>query len=388
MVLFATLVVLVVVFTIYRERLHRKEWLRTRQECNFETLQQIEEANQLFKAQQAALFNSMIEGVLILDEHGKIQLINESLRQLFNVSQNIIGKTLLEAFRLPQLAVLEQKLHESKVVKEFELELLQQERRFLEINAALIYNDKGSLEGTILVFHDLTRIIQLENTRQEFVANVSHELRTPLSLIKGYVQTLLDGAKEDPKLTTRFLHKIEKHTNQFTFLIEDLLTISKFESGKVFLNMERTSLKSLADRVVEDLQARAAEKQIKVVNEITNYSVEVDADRMHQVFLNLIDNAIKYCGQGGEVEIGASQEGDNLVKAWVKDNGPGIPQEARQRVFERFYRVDRARSRDFGGTGLGLAIVKHIVQAHGGEVWVQSQVGVGSSFYFTLPIGH
>lgn len=387
-IVFAALAGLVVLHTIYREYLHRRERLQAQQAFNSAALRQVEEANQLFKAQQAALFNSMGEGVLILDEFGKIQLINESLKQLFSLTNDITGKTLLEAFRLPQLTVLEQRLQESKVVREFELELVQQERRFLEINASLIYNEQGQLEGTIFVFHDLTRIKQLENTRQEFVANVSHELRTPLSLIKGYVQTLLDGAKDDPALTTKFLQKIEKHTNQFTYLIEDLLTISKLESGKVFLNLEKTSLKALADRVVDDLQARADEKQVKLVNEITNHAVEVDVDRMHQVFLNLVDNAIKYCGKNGEVIIGASRQGENEVKAWVKDNGPGIPQEARLRVFERFYRADRARSRDSGGTGLGLAIVKHIVQAHGGEVWVQSQVGVGSTFYFTLPGGH
>lgn len=387
-IVFAALACLVVLHTVYRESAHRRERLQAQHDFNSASLRQIEEANQLFKAQQAALFNSMVEGVLILDENGKIQLINESLKQLFGIKQEIAGKTLLEAFRLPQLTVLEKKLQESKVVREFELEIVQQERRFIEINAAIIFNEEGTMEGTIFVFHDLTRITQLENTRQEFVANVSHELRTPLSLIKGYVQTLLDGAKDDPALTTKFLHKIEKHTNQFTYLIEDLLTISRLESGNVFLNLEKTSLKVLADRVVEDLQSRADEKQVKILNLVNHQVVEVDADRMHQVFLNLVDNAIKYCGSNGEVVIGAAKEGNDSLKVWVKDNGPGIAPEARQRVFERFYRVDRARSRDSGGTGLGLAIVKHIVQAHGGEVWVESQVGVGSTFYFTLPVGH
>jgi two-component system phosphate regulon sensor histidine kinase PhoR len=244
----------------------------------------------------------------------------------------------------------------------------------------------GVQSGAILVFHDLTRVRQLENTRQEFVANVSHELRTPLSLIKGYVETLIDGAKDDPEVATRFLQTIEKHTDRLTYLIEDLLTISRLESGQVVMNVQSFELRPVVQRVFDDLHARAVEKQARLVNAIPEgLKLRADADRLQQVFFNLVDNAIKYGPAGGRVEVGARSRDDGTVEVWVRDNGPGIPAEAKERVFERFYRLDRARSRDQGGTGLGLAIVKHIVQSHHGEVWVESELEKGATFHFTLP---
>jgi len=254
------------------------------------------------------------------------------------------------------------------------------------VNAAAVLDGAGTPHGSILVFRDLTRIKQLENTRQEFVANVSHELRTPLSLIKGFVETLLEGAKNDPDLTSRFLKTIEKHTDRLTYLIEDLLTISRLESGEVLLNLQALDLREEIERVKEDLQSRAREKQISILNEVPEHSVaKADSDRLQQVFFNLIENAIKYGRTEGHVWISAGvRPKDGMMEVSVRDDGPGIPPEGRERVFERFYRVDRARSRDTGGTGLGLAIVKHIVQAHGGEVWMTSGVGEGTTFFFTL----
>jgi two-component system phosphate regulon sensor histidine kinase PhoR len=271
-------------------------------------------------------------------------------------------------------------------VNDYELELPSIEDRWLQLNAAAIMDGEGTHQGAILVFHDLTRLKQLENTRREFVANVSHELRTPLSLIKGFVETLLDGAKNDPELATRFLKTIEKHANRLTYLIEDLLTISRLESGQIVMNLQRVKLCDEIERVREDLQSRTGEKQVTVENQVpATLTAQADVDRLQQVLFNLVENAIKYGRQGGRVTIGGKSTGDKKVQVWVQDDGPGIPAEAKDRIFERFYRVDRARSRESGGTGLGLAIVKHIVQAHGGEVWVKSDLGAGSTFYFTLP---
>ncbi|HZO86383.1 MAG TPA: ATP-binding protein, partial [Verrucomicrobiae bacterium] len=169
-------------------------------------------------------------------------------------------------------------------------------------------------------------------------------------------------------------------------LIEDLLTISRLESGQIVMNLQRVGLRDEVERVRDDLQSRALEKQVTVENLVpAALSAQADADRLHQVLVNLVENAIKYGRQSGRVIIGAKSTGDKKVQVWVQDDGPGIPAEAKDRVFERFYRVDRARSRETGGTGLGLAIVKHIVQAHSGEVWVKSDVGTGSTFFFTLP---
>ena len=338
------------------------------------------------QAEQQALFNSMTEGVLVLDADGRIQLANESLRKLFRLSKEVRGQTIMEAFRLQELAEVIRRLEEERAVSGYELELPGIDERWLRVNAAAVLDREGAQHGAILVFHDLTRLKQLENTRQEFVANVSHELRTPLSLIKGFVETLLEGARNDPELSSKFLQTIEKHTDRLTYLIEDLLTISRLESGGTVMNLQPLDLHSAVAHALDDLKSKAAEKQVLIENLIpSGLGARADAERLHQVFSNLIENAIKYGRQGGKVAVGARDTADSKVEAWVRDDGPGIPAEARERVFERFYRVDRARARDTGGTGLGLAIVKHIVQAHGGEVWVKSELGEGATFFLTLP---
>jgi two-component system phosphate regulon sensor histidine kinase PhoR len=335
---------------------------------------------------EQTLFNSMSEGVLILDEKEQIQLINESLQRLFALTGDVRGKTVLEAFRLELLADIVKRLRQESAVHGCELELPRLDDRWLQVNAAAVTDKQGRRHGSLLVFHDLTRLKQLENTRREFVANVSHELRTPLSLIKGFVETLLEGAKDDPQLSVRFLHTIEKHTDRLTFLIEDLLTISRLESGRTAINLQTVGLRDEVERVVDDLTARSNEKRVHLVNEVVDgLTAQADSDRLQQVLYNLVENAIKYGRDDGEIKIGAQPYSDTKVEVWVRDNGPGIPSDAHDRIFERFYRVDRARSRETGGTGLGLAIVKHIVQAHGGEVWLQSEVGQGSTFHFTLP---
>jgi two-component system phosphate regulon sensor histidine kinase PhoR len=338
------------------------------------------------RTQQETLLNSMPEGVLLLDANGQIQLVNHSLQTMFGLRREVRGQTVLETFRLRPLADLLNRLKTERTVRGFEMELPGVDERCLQVNAATLFDSQGLPCGDILVFHDLTRTKQLENTRQEFVANVSHELRTPLSLIKGYVETLLDGAKDNPELATRFLQTIEKHTDRLTFLIEDLLTVSRLESGQIAMNRQPVELRKEVDRVLDDLRAVATERAIHADNNVPEKLVAVaDVDRLEQVLFNLIDNAFKYGRKGGLVQIGARALPDDKVEIWVMDNGPGIPTEAQERIFERFYRVDRARSRETGGTGLGLSIVKHIVQAHGGEVWVKSEFGQGATFFFTLP---
>ena len=337
------------------------------------------------EAQQQAVFNSMVEGVLVLDPDGRILLVNQSLQRLFSLSGEVRGRTILEAIRLQEMADLVQRLKRERMVQGYSLELPGMDERWLEVNAAAVLDRDGLQHGAILVFHDLTRIKQLENTRQEFVANVSHELRTPLSLIKGYVETLLEGAKSDPEKCTRFLQTIEKHTDRLTYLIEDLLTISRLQSGQVVMNFHEVNLREEAQRVIDDLRTRAADKSVTIENNVPPaLAARADADRLQQVFFNLIENAIKYGRPDGKVTVGGQARGDGRAEMWVQDDGPGIPAEARDRVFERFYRVDRARSRETGGTGLGLSIVKHIIQAHAGEVWLKSQMGTGTTFFVTL----
>lgn len=337
-------------------------------------------------AQQQALFNSMTEGVLLLDAVGRVQLVNEAFARLFSVAGDVRGRTVMEALRLHQVqALVNQTLIEGQM-QDGELTLPGvEEDRYFAVNGAAVSSLDGQRQGMILVFHDLTRLKQLENTRREFVANVSHELRTPLSLIKGYVETLIDGARDNPEVALKFLHTIERHADRLTFLIEDLLTISRLESGQMVINLASTELRSVVARVVEDLASRAATRQVTLVNEVPEALQAVaDPERLHQVFANLVDNAIMHGRVGGTVRIGAQAPTEQTVEGWVQDDGAGIPPEACARVFERFYRVDKARTREAGGTGLGLAIVKHLVLAHGGEVRVEGGLGTGAKFAFTL----
>jgi two-component system phosphate regulon sensor histidine kinase PhoR len=293
----------------------------------------------------------------------------------------------MEALRVHELAALVERVERDGQVFDYELKLPELSERWLQVNAAVIFNSAGEREGTILVFHDLTRLKQLEHTREEFVANVSHELRTPLSLIKGYVETLLDGAHSQPDVAQRFLKIIERNTQRLDLLIQDLLTISALESGRIKLNLQPVELRSLAEKVFTDLKTHAEKKEMKLANELADLTALADAHRLEQVLANLVDNAIKYGRAQGSVIVGGRKTEAGKIEAFVQDDGPGIPPEALDRIFERFYRVDKARSREQGGTGLGLSIVKHIVQNHGGEVWAKSELGKGATFFFTLPQG-
>ncbi len=339
------------------------------------------------QTQQEVLFDSMLEGLLLLDERGRIQLANRALAELFGVTVDIRGRTIMEALRLHELAALVSSLDTQKQVLGYELKLPGLKERWLQINAAIILNGDGRRHGTVLVFHDLTRLKQLESARQEFVANVSHELRTPLSLIKGYVETLLDGARDNPEVATKFLQTIDRNAERLKLLIEDLLIISELESGRVRLNLQSVALAPVIGKVLEDFKARANAKDMSLVDQSPDLSVRADIDRLEQVLGNLVDNAVKYCPAKCTVTIGGRAADGGQVEVFVQDDGPGIPPEALERLFERFYRVDKARSREQGGTGLGLAIVKHIVQSHGGRVWATSELGHGATFSFVLPQG-
>jgi two-component system, OmpR family, phosphate regulon sensor histidine kinase PhoR len=337
------------------------------------------------QARQDALFDSMIEGVLVLDDAGCVQFANRAFAQMFATTGVLRGRSLLEAVRLHEIVEIVERAGQEGRVIDFELRLPGEPERWLQINAAALTSVDRRRLGTILVFHDLSRIKKLERTRQEFVANVSHELRTPLSHVKGYVETLLDGAKDDPEVSNRFLQTIARNAERLKLLIEDLLTISELESGRVTLNLQTVALRPLVQKVFDDFKARAVGRGVTLANDVPELSVRADSIRMEQVLSNLVDNAIKYGRPDGHVTVAAGPGEDGKVEVSVKDDGPGLPAEALERVFERFYRVDKARSREQGGTGLGLSIVKHIVQSHGGRVFATSDPGHGATFFFTLP---
>jgi two-component system phosphate regulon sensor histidine kinase PhoR len=336
------------------------------------------------QTQQEVVFDSMIEGLLLLDHDGRIQLANHACASMFGFTADIRGRTVIEALRLHEVSALVSSLDTQKEVLGFELRLPGPNERWLEINAAAIFNGGGRRQGTVLVFHDLTRVKQLESARQEFVANVSHELRTPLSLIKGCVETLLGGARDDPEAGTRFLQTIDRNAERLRLLIEDLLTISELESGGTRLNLQSVCLAPVVAKVLEDFKVRATSKRMTLHNQVPDLIVRADVDRVEQVLENLIENAIKYGRCKGTVTVAARALEGGQVEVSVEDDGPGIPPESLERIFERFYRVDKARSREQGGTGLGLSIVKHLLHCQGGRVWATSDLGHGATFYFTL----
>jgi two-component system phosphate regulon sensor histidine kinase PhoR len=337
------------------------------------------------RTRQDALFDSMIEGVLVLDETDRIQFANQAFAEMFNTSGVLRGKTLLEAVRLHEVAELAEHTKIEGRVVDHELCLTADPARWLQINAAALTSVDRRKLGMIIVFHDLTRTKQLESTREEFVANVSHELRTPLSLIKGYAETLLDGAKDNPEVATKFLQTIDRNARRLDLLIQDLLIISSLESGRVSLAFGSVELSNLVERMRADFQSRAEARHVKLVSMMPKLHARADEARLEQVLGNLLENAVKYGRENGTVTIGGRATPEGMLELFVQDDGPGIPAEALERVFERFYRVDKARSREQGGTGLGLSIVKHIVQGHGGRVWVESTPGQGAKFFFTLP---
>ncbi len=332
------------------------------------------------------VLDAMIEGIVVLDAQNHITLANHAAAKLFGFTERATGRPLLEAVRHHEVAALVGRLAREAFVLGFELRLEETPPRFLEINAVALREPSGANGGAVLVFHNLTRVRELEGVRQEFVANVSHELRTPLSLIKGATETLMDGAKTDPVALDRLLTIVDRHADRLTLLIDDLLLLAKLDSGRMSLKLQPTPLRMTVQEVADDLAPRSLGREVSIVNEVPpGLLAQADPDRLRQVLSNLIDNAIKYGRPAGTVTISGQALEEHRVEVCVRDDGPGIPAEARSRVFERFYRVEKARSREQGGTGLGLAIVKHVVQAHGGDVRVESEPGRGSAFFFTLP---
>jgi two-component system phosphate regulon sensor histidine kinase PhoR len=333
-----------------------------------------------------AVLSSMVEGIMVVDPKGTIVLMNPSLRKIFLVDIDPQGRKPIEVIR--QVAVQEtvdKILKRGQGYVSEEMVITDLADRTLKVNGAPILRDQ-KLEGAVLVFHDITELRRLEKMKQDFVANVSHELRTPISSIKGYAETLLEGALEDKKHAKDFVHVIYEASNRLASLISDLLDLAKIESGKLKMDFLPTELKPLALRCIGVLKKMSEEKSLKVLCSIPEDLPKVLADdkRLSQVLLNLLDNAVKYTPQNGSVTISAFTR-DKFVQVDVVDTGIGIPAEDIPRIFERFYRVDKARSKELGGTGLGLSIVKHIVLAHSGQVWLASDPSHGTTFSFTLP---
>jgi two-component system phosphate regulon sensor histidine kinase PhoR len=339
------------------------------------------------------VLKGMAEGVLVVDGRSHIIMINDALRKLFSLSTEVVDKTPLEFIRNAELeGAIQEAIRDAKNAS-FEISLPFSPGKVFEVNVVGIrpsteefHKTGGGMRGAIAVFHDISRLKQLEKIRQDFVANVSHELRTPLTTIKGYAETLLEGALKE-EVALQFVQVIKRQSDRLTKIVEDLLTLSKIELKEFQLKVEVLSFPELFEDVLHDIQEAAEKKKISIsIGLPAPLMVKADRNYLEQILINLIDNAIKYGREGGEITLAAIQKDGGEIEVSVRDNGIGIPQEDLPRIFERFYRVDKGRSRDLGGTGLGLSIVKHLVQAHGGRIWAESRQGEGSTFYFTLPI--
>ncbi len=338
------------------------------------------------KSRLEAVFLSMVEGVMVVNRDGKIQLINDTLRNILHVEHQTQGRKPLEVIRNIQVQeIVDDVLGSHQGVNGRELTFLLPEEKILRVSAAPILLD-GKVDAAVLVFHDITDLRRLEVVRKDFVANVSHEFRTPVANIKGYAETLLDGAVKDKEHAEDFLRIIYSESDRLAKLVDDLLLLASHESGKPTVNLKPASVAKILDFVLATLNIQSKQRQVRVISKIpsTLALVKVDESSLAQVLLNIIENAIKYNKIGGEVSILACEKSD-YVEITVSDTGLGIGADDLPRIFERFYRVDKAHSREIGGTGLGLSIVKHIVQAHGGEITATSRLGEGSSFRFTLP---
>jgi len=328
------------------------------------------------------IVGAMSEGVVVLDANGQISLTNRAVRNVLENDRDLIGKTLLEVFRKPEVENAVRRVlagGSTEVV-----EMTTWNARIVQANVAPVVNATGVVDSVVAVFHDLTEIRRAERMRRDFVANVSHEFKTPLTSIRGYAETLIAGALQDRKISGDFVRIIERNAQYLESLVSDLLVLARLEA-ELPASMEVVNARFVIDEQISSRQAAVAERGITIHNDCPAIDIRADRLRLSTAISNLIDNAISYNKPNGEVRITGIIEESSLVLS-ISDTGQGIPADDLSRIFERFYRVDKARSRDSGGTGLGLSIVKHAIESQGGTIRVSSRLGVGSTFTIKLPI--
>jgi two-component system phosphate regulon sensor histidine kinase PhoR len=341
-----------------------------------------------------AILRGMLEGVVVTDLDGRVVLSNAPAQALLDVSPEVLGRhpLLVEIARAPAFVEIMRELQAGARMVSRDVRLQGPGEPTVQMNAAELRADDGTAFGYVVVLHDVTELRRLEVVRRDFVANVSHELRTPLTAIKGYAETLLGDAGNDRDTAKRFLRVIDRHSERLGRLIDDLLTLSDLELGRSPLNTSEVDVAAAVDDVMQIFAEQSSRKRLRLVANVTGdvATVHADGDRLRQVLINLVDNAVKYTPENGlvTVHVASVQEaGERMLRLAVEDSGPGIPARDLTRLTERFFRVDKARSRELGGTGLGLAIVKHIVQLHGGRLEIRSAVGQGTTVSVFLPAG-
>jgi two-component system phosphate regulon sensor histidine kinase PhoR len=345
-------------------------------------LQDMVKAQEIQQERLTTLIESMGSGLILIDSRGYINLINRTYKEIFNVNPiDYLYRQYSDALQHDEVILLVEEIFmtEIKIRKQMVLSF-NIERRHFEVYGTPIISSSDEWKGIVLVFHDITELKKLEQMRQDFVANVSHELKTPITSIKGFSETLLDGAMKDEAILENFLTIILRESDRLQVLIQDLLDLSKIEQPGFSINFQKVDLKAILEEIIVLLEGKAEEKQVKLELQADEESIiEGDLYRLKQIFINLINNAIAYTPSNGEVCVSINKEQDK-IQVVVADTGIGITQNELPRIFERFYRIDKARSRNSGGTGLGLAIVKHLVDAHHGSIKVTSSQGKGTTF--------
>ncbi len=340
------------------------------------------------KSQLETVLANMEEGVMVTDRHREILLMNEAFKVLFQTSLPVKPRTVLEHLRNVELEDSLKTAVDKGTRMTRELVLDRKPPVILEMNTSPILVS-GKIRGIVAVFHDITEMRRAENEQRDFIQNASHELRTPLTVIKGYVEELLEGPLNEPVRIQKHLEVLKKNADRLETLVSDILDLSRIESRKEVSDTEPLDIRRPIEQLLEELQSRARQKEIRLLKDISGKIPPVLMTELHfiQALSNLMDNAIKYSGSGASVTVRALPK-DGIVRVEVEDQGIGISEEERQRIFERFYRVDKDRSRASGGTGLGLSIVRSLVEKYGGTVGLRSKVGEGSCFYFDLPTGN
>jgi len=336
--------------------------------------------------QSAAILGSMVEGVAVVGGDERILYCNQAFEQILELPQGSSqGKKLVEGLRQADLVTAVRQVLPGGDEVTGEVEVGTVRRRSFSVTAAPVRAAEAS--SAVLVLHDITELRRLERVRRDFVANVSHEFKTPLTAIQGFAETLLGGALDDKANRKRFVEIIREHARRLARLTDDLLKLSRIEAGRLDLESRPVSVAGLVNGCVETARLNAESRGLRIAVELPEGlpPVRGDAVQLDEVLQNLIDNALQYTPSGGRIDVTAYSNGHEVIFT-VADTGIGIPESDLERIFERFYRVDAARSREAGGTGLGLSIARHIVDAHGGRIWVESAVGQGSRFRFSIDV--
>ena len=334
------------------------------------------------KQQLELILEAMGQGVMVLDPSGRITLTNSAVLRVLGTDRDLIGKTPLEVLRRPELENAVKAILAGEPAQT--LEINAGNNRVLQASVAPVTNAAGVVNSAVVVFHDFTEIRRGERMRRDFVANVSHEFKTPLTSIRGYTETLLAGAKDDPKIAPDFLRIIERNAQHLSALVSDLLVLARLEA-EVPATREQFDLAIVVREQISSRKNALVDRSIELSVDCPAIQIQTDRARLATALSNLIDNALHYNKPGGQIRISAETQNGTLNVA-IEDTGNGIPSEELPRIFERFYRVDKSRTRESGGTGLGLAIAKHAIESQGGTITVTSRLGVGSTFTIHLPV--